>query len=162
MSQQNKADCIPGRYFPCLTDYADNIVLELEDYEYELPDICAKCELAIGLEDMMGKMVHFIVDEDGATLYICGHKDERDGQSPLWWAAYHDNRVYYKLRGGSHDHFRKQFNALCSVIENIARIPQKKKTRHYEVDGYYSFEREAFVFKLNSATVRSLPKYIEE
>ena len=162
MSQQNKADCIPGRYFPCLADYANDIVLELEDYEYDLPHICARCELAMGLEAMMGEKVHFIIDTDGATFYICPHKVGRDGQTPLWNAQYVDSRVYYRLRGCLPDHFKKQFNALCSAIENIAGIPQKKRTGHYEVDGYYSFEREAFVFKLNSSTVRSLPKHIKE
>lgn len=162
MNQQNKADCIPGRYFPCLADYT-NVTFECQ-FKQKSPlhnYISVHCGLALALAHM-GSQVHFIIDKENKTLYICPHKKERDGQAPLWHAVYQANRVDYLCNA------RDMFNSepfsmvLTSTIESFSEIPVEKQTKHYKISGYYSYELEALVFPLSSDKVLIEPKCNED
>lgn len=159
MNQQNKADCIPGRYFPCL---ADHFLVTFQCHtsaKLKMTGFYVFCDLALALEHM-GPRVHFIVDDEGNTLYICPHKAGRDSQAPLWGANYQDDKVAYWLQGDSPlmDGEPKS-NELISTIESIAGIPAEERTGQYKIRGYYSYELEALVFPLERNKIDIMPNY---
>ena len=160
MEQQNKADNIPGRYFPCLADYTSVTFECYTSAEEKMTGFYVFCDLAKALEHM-GQHVHFIVDYEGNTLYICPHKAGRDGQAPLWSANYQDDKVGYLLQGDSQMDGEPNSNKLISTIESIAGIPAEERTGHYEIHGYYSYELEALVFPLNSNNVELMEALCE-
>ena len=161
MNQQNKADNIPGRYFPCLADYT-NVTLECQfrkDTSMRNA-ISVYCGLAPALKHM-GEQVHFIVDNESKTLYICPHKKERDGQYPLWSTRYHDDKIDYLY---DMDIFGSEpfSTVLISTIESFSEMPVEKQIKHYKINGYYSYELEALVFHLSSDKVLIEPKCNED
>lgn len=162
MSQQNKADNIPGRYFPCLADYL-NVTLECQFKKEALRGnvIQVLCGLAPALAHM-GNQVHFIIDKENKTLYICPHKKERDGQAPLWHAAYQSNKIDYYC--DARDIFGNEpfSTVLISTIESFSEMPVEKQTKHYKISGYYSYEYEALVFPLSSDKTQIEPKCNED
>lgn len=158
MNQQNKADNIPGRYFPCLADYT-NVTLECQ-FKQESPlhnYINVHCGLAPALAHM-GNKVHFIIDNENKTLYICPHKKERDGQYPLWRAVYQANRIDYYCEAKDMFGHEPFSTVLLSTIESFSEMPVEKQTKHYKINGYYSYELEAIVFPLSSDKVLIEPK----
>lgn len=159
MNQQNKADCIPGRYFPCLADYTSVTFKCYTSAKLKMTGFYVFCDLALALEHM-GSRVHFIIDYEGDTLYICPHKAGRDGQAPLWGANYHhDDKVVYWLQGDSQMDGEPKSNELISTIESIADIPAEERTGQYEIRGYYSYELEALVFPLSRDKMDIIPNY---
>lgn len=149
MEQKNKAVYIPGRYFPCLADERNNIVLKIRSVRVP---ISIQCEIAKALE-FMGDKVHLIIDRCNRVLYVLPNYNtaqwqQTAKQSPVWRATYEDDAMELLFDGTQSKHQKLKDELLATIVE-LANKDITEERIGVAIKGSFSYKLGGLYFPLN-------------
>lgn len=146
METKNESNQLQGHYFPSLDTCCNDITLVVTRPSVALfntIEVRLKLPKALAI---MGDSVHFFLDFPNEAIYIRGHNPVVDTQAPLWEARYLYDCVSYTYNGCLSTEYSKYLVSFFEFIEEYYK--PAKRTDTFEINGRYSFEDKALIFRL--------------